>query len=455
MSQAAPPPILSDPNPGFARWALHAVYDLAWAFVALVASPWWVYRCARSKRFRAMVWARLGLDLPDLRSPKRPRVLVHGVSVGEIKGAQALVRELERARPDVDVVVCTTTDTGLDVARRLYPRHTVVRFPLDHSWCVRRFLRRVDPSCVVLVELEIWPNFLRESNRAGVPLAVVNGRITETSFDHYRWFKHLLPQFNRLSLLCVQDADYARRFEELQAARERILVTGNIKVDGLPIGARAPSAELARLLGPRRGQLVIAAGSTHHPEERLVTTAWLASARTTRLILVPRHPERAASVERDLSELGLHPQLLTRLRAGEASDPDRPAIVDTIGELESVWSLCDLAFVGGSLIPHGGQNMLEPASQGKAAVYGPNVGNFLQEAALLERAGAALRLASADELAPTFERLLASREDRARMGAAGLSAVEAQKGATAVTLDALFRRVLAHGAPGPLAAVRI
>src|SRR6185295_5134667 len=163
-------------------------------------------------------------------------VLVHGVSVGEVKGAQALVAHLERERPDLDIVICTTTANGLRVAHQTYPGHTVVRFPLDLSFVVKRFLARLDPVCVVLVELEIWPNFLRCANRTGVPVAVVNGRITDKSFGSYKLFKDLLPQFNRITLFCVQDEDYAQRFERLSAKRERILVTGNIKVDRLKTG---------------------------------------------------------------------------------------------------------------------------------------------------------------------------------------------------------------------------
>src|SRR5439155_15266986 len=134
--------------------------------------------------------------------------------VGEVKAAQPLVQALERSRPDLEVVISTTTHTGLGVARRLYPGRSVVRFPLDLSPVVRRFLARVDPVCVVLIELEIWPNFLRCANRRGAPVAVVNGRITGRSFGHYRLFRHLLPQFNRITLLCVQDEGYAARFLE-------------------------------------------------------------------------------------------------------------------------------------------------------------------------------------------------------------------------------------------------
>jgi 3-deoxy-D-manno-octulosonic-acid transferase len=439
-----PRPILADPNPGILRGILHGVYDLGWLIAILVASPWWVLRCATDARFAAMARARLGAGLPPTPRPgERRRILIHGVSVGEIKAAQSLVRGLAAARPDLEVVISTTTHTGLDVARKLYPALRVVRFPLDLTFVVRRFLRRVDPVCVVLVELEIWPNFLRESNRLGIPVAVVNGRITGRSFGRYRLFRGLLPQFNRITLFCVQDEDYARRFEDLVGDRDRLLVTGNVKADGLPVGVVEPAPELRVLLGARAGQRTLVAGSTHEPEERLVAEACGRAAPGARLILVPRHPERCAPLARDLAANGSAPQLLSRLRAGEAPDPARTAVVDTMGELEQVYALADLVYVGGSLVRHGGQNVLEPAAQGKPVVHGPHVWNFAQEAALLEKAGASRRVDDPAGLERALADLLGDDAARARMAKAGIAAVAAQRGATELTLLALAQRCLA------------
>lgn len=416
---------------------MHGVYDVAWCLAIVLGSPWWLLRAAFDRRFRAMASERLAWSLPRF-DPSRPRVLVHGVSVGEVKGAAPLVRALKEREPELDVVISTTTATGLEVARKTYPGLTVVRFPLDLSLVTRRFLKRLSPRAVVLMELEVWPNFLRSCNRASAPVAVVNGRITPRSFERYRLFRHTLPQFDRISLFCVQNDEYAERFRGLGAAPERVAVTGNMKADGLRIGAVTPRPELVRLLAAPPGAPLIVAGSTHRPEEKLVAAAWLGGAKDARLVLVPRHPDRANEVLADLASLGLSGQLLTKLRAGtEASDPRRPAIVDTIGELESVYALADLVYVGGSLVAHGGQNMLEPAAQGRAVVYGPHVHNFVQEAALLESAGAALRVADAAELESVFRELLADAPRRGRMGAFGLEAVAAQKGATKLTLEAL------------------
>ncbi len=437
VPERLPPPLLRDPHPGALRALLHGAYGLGWLFACALGAPWLAWRALTRPGFARMVGERCGLGLA--RAPRARRVLVHGVSVGEVKVAQPLVRGLEAAYPGLEVVLSVTTDTGLELARKLFPGHRVVRFPADPAFLVRRFLERVAPGFVVLIELEIWPNFLRECNRRGVPVAVVNGRITDRSHAQYHLFRKLLPQFDRISHFCVQADEYARRFVRLGVPPERVLVTGNIKADGLRAGSLAPDAELARLLGAS-GRPCVVAGSTHEPEELALVRAARAAAPDARLVLVPRHPRRAAQLVLALREqAGCEAQLLTRLRAGEAPAPARPAIVDTIGELEAVYALADLVVVGGSLVPHGGQNMLEPAAQGKAVVYGPHVHNFAQEAALLEQAGAAWRVADEGELARAIGALLADPERRARMGRAGEAAVERQKGAAALTLAALDR----------------
>ena len=362
------------------------------------------------------------------------------MSVGEVKAAQSLVRALAAARPDLEIVVSATTDTGLDVAGRLYPDLRVVRFPFDLAPVVARFLDRVAPVAVVLVELELWPAFLRALDRRRIPVAIVNGRITGRSLARLRRFRRLFPPFDRLALLCAQDESYAARFGELAGSRERIVVTGNLKADGLRTGPVDPGTELARLLGARKGQRTLVAGSTHEPEETAVAQACAGA--DVRLIVAPRHPERVPSVVRDLAALGKPAQLLSRLRAGEPADPARPAIVDTMGELEKVYALADLVYVGGSLGDRGGQNVLEPAAQGKPVVHGPNVWNFAQEAALLERAGASRRVEDEAGLARALRELLADEAVRRRMSAAGIAAVQSQKGATELTVRALLERCL-------------
>ncbi len=448
-----PAPILEDPNRGLLRLALHGFYDLLWWLTIILASPWWLWRSWRDEAFGRMARERLGFGLPAAPSLDGPsakqRVLIHGVSVGEVKAASSLVALIEAEHPELEVVISTTTDTGIEIAKRLFPEHQIVRFPVDPTWIVRRFLRRVAPMCVVLVELEIWPNFLRAANLLGIPIAVVNGRITQGSYESYSSFRNLLPQFNRISLFCVQGDEYAARFAALGQGMQRVLVTGNVKADSLGSGRVDPGEELQRLIGPSPGQLVLCCGSTHASEERLLVSAWREACPEVRLVLVPRHPRRVPEIVEQLSAVDVVPQRLSELRAGEVPDTSRPVLVDTIGELEQVYGLSDLVFIGGSLVEHGGQNMLEPAAQGCPVIYGPHVSNFLFEAALLEELGAARRLTGPEALVAVLGELMGDLGQRERMGEAGLAAVLAQKGATRRTLTALEQRCFRLGArPG-------
>ncbi len=428
------------------RALLHALYDLAWIVAAILGLPWLLWRSLRDKGFGRMVLERAGFGLAPIPRGQAPtRILVHGVSVGEVKGASPLVRALLEHESEFDVVISTTTNTGMEVARQIFPKLKVVRFPADISALVRRFLRCVQADCIVLLELEIWPNFLREAGRAGIPVAVVNGRITTRSYSQYRFFRQTMPQFNRISLYCVQRDQYAARFRALQVEASRVVVTGNIKADGLEVGSVDPGPELRRLLGPANDQKVVVFGSTHEPEERLALEAWAGSGRSYRLVLVPRHPNRANELMRSLSAEFGPLQRMTSLRAGETEpNPDLPVLIDTIGELEAIYALADLVFVGGSLLEHGGQNMLEPAAQGRPVIFGPHIDNFRDEAGLLLAAGACQQIKGAGELQASIEGLIKNEALRAEMSRAGLGAVEAQKGATAQTLAALRERCLAR-----------
>ncbi len=438
-SASFPPPLRQDPSPGLLRGTLHAVYDAVWIFLIALASPWWVGRSFFDRGFRAMVLGRLTLGLPRIPATAGSRpILIHGVSVGEVKAAQSLVLELEREHPQHQIVVSTTTGTGFELARKLFAQHTVVGFPLDLSFFVRRFLSRIQPACAVLIELEIWPNFLREANRRGVPVAVVNGRITRKSYENYQRFGRTLPQFNRISVFCAQNELYAERFASLAGSSERIVVTGNIKFDNLSAASGdgpplAQNAELRGFIARKPGQAVLVAGSTHEGEELQVERAFREGAPGSRVVLIPRHPGRCRDLLRSFAAQGIDVQLLTDLRAGADLDPTRPLIVDTIGELEDVCSLADLVFVGGSLVPHGGHNLLEPAAHGIPVLHGPHMENFRDEEELLRSAGASAQVEDASELARTVRELLESPERAHAMGAAGRGAIERQQGASAAT----------------------
>jgi 3-deoxy-D-manno-octulosonic-acid transferase len=288
------------------------------------------------------------------------------------------------------------------------------------------------------MELEIWPNFLQSARRRGIPVAVINGRISERTFHGYQLARGLLPQLDLLSIYCVQDRVYQQRLTDLGVAPARVHVTGNMKYDSVVMGRHAEAAALLRPWLAPAGQLVLVAGSTHADEE-----VWLLDAvrkavpdLPIRLVLVPRHPERSPAIAEALAAAGA---AVVRWTAVCETLPPLAAadvvLVDTIGQLQRFYSACDVAFVGGSLIPHGGQNMLEPAAQGRATVFGPHTTNFRRDVELLMAADAAVQVADRSALVAALRQLCLDPVRRDALGRNALAVIAANQGATARTLE--------------------
>lgn len=424
-----------------------AFYHVVFFFGFLAYLPLLLGRLMASNKHRVGVRERMGyIPMRDAR----PRIWVHGVSVGEVKTAVPLVQEIERRLPHVECVVTSTTPTGDELARKLFGAEKVFYYPLDFGRFPQRALERARPSAVLLMELELWPNFLRACERRGIPVAVVNGRISEKSFKGYKKVRGLLPQIDRIDLFCVQNELYQRRLEELHVPGERICLTGNLKYDSLvlrdDIPARDP--ELAPMLGLAEDERVFVGGSTHAEEEEILARCTLELearlGRPLRLILVPRHPERSrgihTAVQRILAERG-DPRELWRLTAlrehGRPPAPGAWLLVDTIGELEKVYTLADLVFVGGSLVKHGGQNMLEPISLGRPTLFGPHTWNFQRDVQLLLDGQAVRQVQGPDELLEVATELL--REPAAARAMVGRAAaiLRSNQGALEKTMTAV------------------
>jgi 3-deoxy-D-manno-octulosonic-acid transferase len=414
-------------------WLLDAVYLLA----LLLLSPWLAYRAWKTGRYRRGLRDKfLGLRQP---LPVRHPVWFHGVSVGEIHLLRQVVAGFRTRYPGRPVVISTTTDTGLDEARKCFPDLEVFPFPLDFSWAARRTLRQVDPALVVLAESEIWPNFLIAAGKQRVPLAVINGRMSPRSYRRYRWVRVLARWLLRhLDLVAVQTEEYAANLRALGAPVEHVRVTGSVKFDGVLTDPHNPrTRELRRLLEVTEEDLVWIAGSTQAPEEEIVLDIYQrvrAAHPALRLFLVPRQKDRFDEVARLLERRGV-----PFVRRSAIRDPRSAVVlVDTIGELGPLWGLADVAFVGGSLDGRrGGQNMIEPAAFGAAIVFGPHVWNFRDTAERLVEAGATYQVADAAGLDAAVVRLLANAGERQRLGAAARDFVLRQQGATERTLDLL------------------
>ena len=427
----------------------HTLLDVGYAGASVLALPYALVRLAfdRKARARAVPFVR---DLPARFARRTPRggeapcLVVQAVSVGEVKAVAHLLARLGEALPGVDIVLAVTTVTGRRVARELYPTLRVERTPADVSWSVGRFLDALRPDLVLLVESELWPGFLMALRRRSIPVVLVNGRMSERSarrLGRVRWFARRL--LGALDGAFVQLPAYGGRFAALGMDPERIAVTGNIKLDNMAAEPdRERARHLAHLLGVEEPDVpVVVAGSTHPGEERALVRAvrrLAGEGRRMRLVLAPRHPERRESVAADVRREGGVPVLRSGIEAprGPAA-PDDVFVLDSVGELEALYGAADFAFVGGTLVPHGGQNMMEPASLGLPVVVGPHLGNFRSEVALLQAAGAVRVVDDEDGLASVLRAWCDDRAAARAQGSRAQAVVRASQGAGQRTVEGL------------------
>ena len=426
---------------------LNLIYLIALA----IYSPVLLWKNWRLGKYR-QGWASKFWGKVPRRIGDRPCFWFHAVSVGEVRLLRPLVEGLARRHPDWDLVISTTTPTGLSVARREFPDLVTFYAPLDFSWAVGRALARIRPTVLALVELELWPNLIRAADRSGTRVAVVNARLGERSHRGYGRVRLLLrPLFRRIGLVAAQTGEYGDRFQDLGVEADRVVVTGSVKYDGLESDREnRGTIQLRHDLEIRPSDLVFVAGSTMDGEELAAFEAYR-SARgshpTLRLVVVPRHPERFDSVAELLASRGVP---VVR-RSGRAAPfpknprhPDEPAVhlIDTLGELSAVYGLADVAFVGGSLFPgRGGQNLMEPAAYGASVLFGPHTENFKAAAEGLLSRSAARRVRDSRDLADAVLQDLDDPESANARGQAARRFVLAQAGASDRTIQALEQLV--------------
>lgn len=434
-------------------WLLNLAYGVA----ILALSPILLYRAMIQKKYRAG-WDEKLFGRVRRRDSSRAAIWLHAVSVGEVLQLQPLAEQLRTRYPDHELVISTTTATGHDVACRKFPEDRVIYYPLDFTWAVDGALDCIRPSAILLVELELWPNFLAAASKRGIPIMLVNGRISEHSFRGYRRIRPIVQaMLRRLRMIAVQNDAYAARLLTLGADRRQVHVTGSIKFDGLENDRQnVKTRELRHAFGLRPDELVFIAGSTQAPEEQYAIDSYLslrAKHPNLRLILVPRHRERFDEVARLVEERYRLPLLRRSARRGEDGGwkiedrkaqpssilhpPSSPPVLllDTLGELSACWGLADIAFVGGSLTNRGGQNMMEPAAYGAAVLFGPNTRNFRDVVEMLLLHEAAIVVSDQAALTARVGELLDNAAQAAAMGGRARNYVLAQRGATVKTLE--------------------
>jgi 3-deoxy-D-manno-octulosonic-acid transferase len=422
---------------------MYALYTAAMCVaLVLIYAPAAVVRFVR-RGVPLNVRARLGFGSPRRRARARAAWL-HAVSVGEAIAAAPLVDGLHRLCPELPLVVTTVTATGARVVRERYAGLATHRFfPLDLPGATRRFVAALDPAFLVCMETELWPNMLRTLAARGVPVMIANGRISDRSYRRYRLLRGLMRQvLAHVRVFAMQSAEDARRIIALGVSPERVVVTGNVKHE--PLSDTEGSADLwRRLLGFGPNRRVWIAGSTHRGEEEVVLDAHRAALRgcpELALVIAPRHPERAPEILGLVTARGWSAVLRSEL--GRARPANAVVVLDTVGELAPLYAVADVVFVGGSLVPNGGHNMLEPALRRKPVLMGPHTENFREAAALLESAGAAAVVRDAEELGRELTRLLGDAGLRAKLGEAAYEAAASHRGAVRETLELVSRFLL-------------
>lgn len=428
---------------------MYLLYDLVLLASAAVLIPYYLFRGWRQGKVRRGIRERLGFyTAGQLGQVAGRKVLwVHAVSVGETRAAVPLLKRLKSLYPEHLLVLSNVTETGHQIARDLREVDLCLFFPFDLSWVVQRVLRQVHPDAVIIVETEIWPNFIHGASRAGIPVILVNGRISDRSFPRYRLARKLIaPILDQIDAFCMQTELDAERIVAMGARSERVSVTGNLKFDMQvhPVD----SAERERLRGAFRlpeEAVIWVAGSTHAGEEEIVTGVYrdlVASGESLFLILVPRHPERCRPVREMLAGQGLGVGLRSALEERPAPfAPGDILLVDTLGEMLTFYALADLVFVGGSLVPVGGHNVLEASIMEKPVVFGSYMHNFKEISSLLLNEGAGLMVNDRLELLGAMRQLLGDAARRTAMGRAGAGLLERNAGATDKTIAVIDRLV--------------
>jgi 3-deoxy-D-manno-octulosonic-acid transferase len=429
---------------------VYLVYSFLLTVGFLLFLPRFAFDAFRTRKYVTGLAQRLG-TIPKLDSSTAPLIWLHCVSVGETEAARPLVRALRERLPSHRLVVSTTTVTGQAVARQAFGTEAtlIFYFPIDWSWTVRRVLSALNPAAILIMETELWPNLLRECSNRSIPVALINGRISPTSFQRYQKIRAFMRRvLNDLTIAFVQSDEDGQRLSALGLAQTRITSVGNMKFDSAPLPATVDmvASELRRRYELNSDQPLIVAASTHSPEESIVIESFKTvreNNQTARLLIAPRHPERFEEVAKLIADSGFK---WSRRSAPPLPTDSTSAVIllDSIGELRSTFQFADIAFIGGSLISHGGQNVLEPAAQGVCVVTGAHTHNFaaITRALLAEDALIQLPKLSLDAAPAALARVISEHlSDEARRKAIGKRAQEVcnqNRGATRETVEMII-----------------
>ena len=415
---------------------MYLLYSVLLGLAVALTSPWWLARMLVGGKYRAGLGERLG-RVPKRLGSAAGCIWVHAVSVGEVLAVSGVVSGLRTRFPELRVLISTTTASGQKLARERFGEENVFYYPLDFGFAIRPYLHALRPALVVLAESEFWPNFLRLARASGAPIAVVNARVSDRSLPRYLWLRAVWRRVLRgVDLFLAQSDEDARRLVAMGAPEARVRVGGNLKFDVAPPESLPAIAMLRRVFEPATA--IVVCGSTAEGEEPVILRAFsclLERHPRAALMLAPRHPERFEAVARLIAASDLKLWRRSQL-VGNESLSGGVLLLDSIGELAAVYSLAAVAFVGGSLVPRGGHNILEPAQWCVAKLVGPHTENFRDIVAVFARASA-VKVVSSETFQGELLRLLDDAAARRELGDRAAEVVRQQRGATERTLAAL------------------
>ncbi len=418
--------------------------DFIYLLALIAISPKILFRMITQNRYRQGWSERLGKISRNF--PAKKCIWIHAVSVGEVNATKTIIAELKKNLPEYEIVLSATTDTGIQQARKLYGQELkVFYFPADFSAVIDRAFENIRPDICLLMELEVWPNFTSKATRLKIPVAVVNGRISDRSFPKYNLVKPFVkPVFEKVSLFLAQSEEYARRFISLGGKKNTTIITGSLKYDTAQITEKVEGADLlAEQLNITDNRLLIA-GGTGPKEEKIILDVFKKlkkqdNCSDLRLVIVPRKPERFGEVAKLIKKSGFQLIRYSKVKSGQKKAENQDAIIlgDTMGDLRKFYSLATVVFVGRSLVPMGGSDMMESAAMAKCTIFGPHTFNFKETVKSLLQAQGAIEVKDGDKLFKTIKKCLDEPAFAQQIAANGQQVIKANQGATQKSIAAI------------------
>ncbi|MBW8041579.1 MAG: 3-deoxy-D-manno-octulosonic acid transferase [Planctomycetes bacterium] len=425
---------------------MRILIDLVYLLAVAAYSPILIYRAIRYNRYRAGWNQRFGII--NRKFPEKKCIWLHAVSVGEVNAAKTIIEELQNTFPDFEIVISTTTDTGFARATNIFgEKFKVFYFPLDFSWIMLRAFGKIRPSICLLMEQEVWPNFVHFAQQSNIPVVVVNGRISDKAFARCKKLK-LISRiiYRKVTLILAQTQEYAQRFISIGAPEDKVIVTGSLKYDTAQITDKVEGTDALAAQLNITGERLWVAGATGPGEEKIILDVFTnlttqQQFKDLRLVIVPRKPERFDEVAQLIKDAGFDFVRYSDIKNSDAKCPDKTPVIlgDTMGDLRKFYSLATIIFVGRTLVPMGGSDMIEAAALGKPTLFGPHAFNFRQTVDALLKDEGAVMVKDEQDLLQAMQKCLSDPDFTRKIAQNGQEVIKKNQGATKKTINQITK----------------